>query len=541
MKRYIYILGAIAIVIALPLVFKRTNLALPTQADDTLVIITPHNESIRLEMDLGFREWYLKKTGRTVAIDWRVPGSTGDIVRYINSMFVNAFRVYWENTLQRKWSSKIQEGFTQLHPGDPEGQEARNAFLHSDIGCGIDLFFGGGVVEHKRESDMGHVVSSGVVESHPEIFCDYCIPLHLSGDILWDPKGTWIGTSLSSFGIMYNTDRISDLKFEKDPTQWVDLISHKLYRQIAMVDPMQSSVVIKCLEMILQQQMKFVRSDILSRTGRNELTEDELHEVLNKGWLNGLKIIQKIMANARYFTDNSVTTVWDVCMGNCSVGIVVDFYGRHQRELTRSRGGSDRLRFVLPKGGSCISPDPIAMFRGAPHRSVAQAFIEYVVSAEGQERIGFKTGTPHGPQYYALHRTPMRKDFYKEEKQKYMSTPDMNPFSEEDEFPYQPQWTGTAFGAIRMLSKVLFMDPFTELSKAWKAIIDAEKEGRLEQSQRAEAVLSDLDELSYDWVFKTLNPILKAKNPLLKIRLETELTQKYRDKYLAAYKIATGK
>ena len=541
MKRYIYILGAIAIVIALPLVFKRTNLALPTQADDTLVIITPHNESIRLEMDLGFREWYLKKTGRTVAIDWRVPGSTGDIVRYVNSMFVNAFRVYWENTLQRKWSSKIQESFTQLHPDDPEGQQARDAFLHSDVGCGIDLFFGGGVVEHKRESDMGHVVSSGIVETHPETFCDNCIPLHLSGDILWDPKGTWIGTSLSSFGIMYNTDRISDLKFGKDPTQWVDLTSHKLYRQIAMVDPMQSSVVIKCLEMILQQQMKFVRSDILSKTGRSELTENELHEVLNKGWINGLKIIQKIMANSRYFTDNSVTTVWDVCMGNCSVGIVVDFYGRHQRELTRSRGGSDRLRFILPKGASCVSPDPIAMFRGAPHKSVAQAFIEYVISKEGQERIGFKTGTPHGPQYYALHRTPLRKDFYRKENQKYMSTPDMNPFSEEDEFPYQPQWTAPAFVAIRTLSKVLFMDPFTELSKAWKAIIDAEKEGRLEQSKCAEAVLSDLDELSYDWVFKTLNPILKAKNPLLKIRLETELTQKFRDKYLAAYKIATGK
>ena len=541
MKRYIYILGAIAIVIALPLVFKRTNLALPTQADDTLVIITPHNESIRLEMDLGFREWYLKKTGRTVAIDWRVPGSTGDIVRYVNSMFVNAFRVYWENTLQRKWSSKIQESFTQLHPGDPEGQQARDAFLHSNVSCGIDLFFGGGVVEHKRESDMGHVVSSGVVESHPETFCDSCIPLHLSGDILWDPKGTWVGTSLSSFGIMYNTDRISDLKFDKGPTQWVDLTSHKLYRQIAMVDPMQSSVVIKCLEMILQQQMKFVRSDILSKTGRSELTEDELHEVLNKGWINGLKIIQKIMANSRYFTDNSVTTVWDVCMGNCSVGIVVDFYGRHQRELTRSRGGSDRLRFVLPKGGSCISPDPIAMFRGAPHKSVAQAFVEYVVSEEGQERIGFKTGVPHGPQYYALHRTPLRKDFYREKNLKYMSTPEMNPFSEEDEFPYQPQWTAPAFVAIRTLSKVLFMDPFTELSKAWKAIIDAENEGRLDQSKRAEAVLADLDEFSYDWVFKTLNPVLKAKNPLLKIRLETELTQKFRDKYLAAYKIATGK
>lgn len=541
MKRYIYILGAIAIVIALPLVFKRTNLALPAQADDTLVIITPHNESIRLEMDLGFGEWYLKKTGRTVAIDWRVPGSTGDIIRYINSMFVNAFRVYWENTLHKEWSGKIQEGFAQPHPSDSEAQEAHDAFIHSDVGCGIDVFFGGGVVEHKREADAGHTVSSGVVESHPEIFCDACIPLHLSGDILWDPKGTWIGTSLSSFGIMYNTDRISDLKLGKDPTQWADLTSHKLYRQIAMVDPVQSSVVIKCLQMILQQQMKFVRSDILSKTGRSELNDEELHEVLNKGWVNGLKIIQKIMANARYFTDNSVTTVWDVCMGNCSVGIVVDFYGRYQRELTRVRGGSDRLRFILPKGGSCISPDPIAMFRGAPHKSVAQAFIEYVVSKEGQERAGFKIGTPNGPKYYALHRTPLRKDFYREENLEYMSTPEMNPFLEEGEFPYQPKWLDPAFGAIRMLSKVLFMDPFTELSKAWKAIIDAEKEGRLEQSRRAEAVLSDLDEISYDWVFETLNPILKAKNPLLKIQLETELTQKFREKYITAYKIATGK
>lgn len=541
MKKYIYILGAIAIVVGLPLVFKRTNLALPTQADDTLVIITPHNESIRLEMDLGFREWYLRKTGRTVAIDWRVPGSTGDIVRYIHSMFVNAFRVHWEKVLHKKWSNKIQENFSQLHPVDAESQQARDAFMHSDVGCGIDLFFGGGVVEYKREADMGHIVSPGILESHPEIFCDDCIPQTLSGDILWDPKGTWFGTSLSSFGIMYNTDRITDLRFSKDPNQWVDLTSHKLYRQIAMVDPMQSSVVIKCLEMILQQQMKFVRSDILSKTNRQELTEDELHEVLNKGWLNGLKIIQKIMANARYFTDNSVTTVWDVCMGNCSVGIVVDFYGRHQRELTRMRGGSDRLRFVLPKGGSCISPDPIAMFRGAPHKSVAKAFIEYAISEEGQERIGFKTGTPNGPQYYALHRTPLRKDFYKQEKQPYMSTPDMNPFLEEDDFPYQPQWTAPAFGAIRMLSKVLFMDPFTELSKAWKAIIDAEQEGRCEQSRRAEAVLSDLDDLSYDWVFNTLNPLLKAKNPLLKINIETELTQKFREKYIKAYKIAVEK
>ncbi len=541
MKKYIYILGAIAIVIGLPLAFKRNNLSFSTRTDDTLVVITPHNEAIRIEMDLGFREWYFNKTGRTVSIDWRVPGSTGDIIRYINAMYVNAFRVYWTKVLKRKWTQEIQESFVNKAPQTDSDREAREIFLASNVGCGIDVFFGGGVIEHKKEAEMGQLVNSGVVQENPEIFSDACIPLHLGGDILWDPKGTWIGTSLSSFGIMYNTDRVSDLQLEHDPVQWNDLTSPKLYRQIAMVDPMQSSIVIKCLEMMLQQQMKLIRSEILSTSQENDLTQEQLHYVLNEGWMRGLKMIQKIMANSRYFTDNSVTTVWDVSMGNCAVGIVVDFYGRHQRAVNEARGGSDRLRFVLPKGGSCISPDPIGVFRGAPNPGLAKAFIEYVISEKGQDRIGFKTGVPGGPQYYALHRTPLRKDFYVESKKSYVSSPDMNPFEDVDGFPYQPQWTAPAFGAIRMLSKVLFMDPFTELSKAWKAIIDAQNAGYDARAKKALAVLESLDNITYDWVFETLTPMLKSKNPLVKINLETKLTQEFRQKYLEAYRIALGK
>mgnify|MGYP004668376907 CR=1 FL=1 len=130
---------------------------------------------------------------------------------------------------------------------------------------------------------------------------------------------------------------------------------------------------------------------------------------------------------------------------------------------------------------------------------------------------------------------------YREENKKFMSSPEMNPFLENDEFPYQTQWTTPAFAAIRMLSKVLFMDPFTELSKAWKAIIQANKEGRYAQAKNALDVLENLDTITYDWVLTTLNPILKSKNPLLKINLETELTQKIRKQYLNAYQIASKK
>jgi len=539
MKKYIYIFGAIALVIILPIAFKRTNLALPKYADDTLVIITPHPESIRTEMDLGFREWYYKKTGRTVKIDWRITGSTGEVIRYIDSIYINAFQLYWENTLHEVWDQEVQKNFINLNPKGERAKKIREAFLNSNVSCGIDLLFGGGVVEHKKEADMGQLVPSDLIQKHPEWFCDNCIPAQLSGDNLYDPNGVWYGTSLASFGIIYNTDRVADLKLPHAPSQWIDLISPKLYHQIAMVDPVQSSIVIKCLEMMIQQQMKFVRSDILTQTKQTDLTKDQLQYVLNKGWINGLKMIQKIMANSRYFTDNSVTTVWDVAMGNCSVGIVVDFYGRHQREDTRARSGSDRFHIILPKGGTTLSPDPISMFRGAKHKDVAEAFMEYVLSKEGQERIGFKTGTPNGPQYYALHRTPLRKDFYVEENKKFMSTPEMNPFLEEDEFPYQYSWTGTAFSAIRILSKVLFMDPFTELSKAWKAIIDAQAEGRMAQAESALAVMEDLNDITYDWVFSTLIP--NSKNPLQKISLETELTKKFRQKYIQAYQIATQK
>ena len=187
MKRYIYILSSIAIVVGLPLAFKRNNLTLSNKTDDTLVVITPHNESIRIEMDLGFREWYFKKTGRTVSIDWRVPGSTGDIIRYINAMYLNAFRVYWTNTLNKKWTPEVQEGFVSKHPESTIGREAREQFLKSNVGCGVDIFFGGGVIEYKKEAEMGNLVPSGVVAAHPETFSEDCIPLNLAGDILWEP------------------------------------------------------------------------------------------------------------------------------------------------------------------------------------------------------------------------------------------------------------------------------------------------------------------------------------------------------------------
>ena len=65
MKRFGIIFGLLALVVALPIVLRReTSTASPRDADDRLVIITPHNESIRNEYGEAFAQWWKLRRGR---------------------------------------------------------------------------------------------------------------------------------------------------------------------------------------------------------------------------------------------------------------------------------------------------------------------------------------------------------------------------------------------------------------------------------------------------------------------------------------------
>ena len=95
------------------------------------------------------------------------------------------------------------------------------------------------------------------------------------------------------------------------------------------------------------------------------------------------------------------------------------------------RDNSNRLGFVSPPGGTAYSVDPIALLRGAPNRELGIAFMEYVLSPEGQKLWNFKPETPGGPARFALRRLPVRRDFYAQEEWKpFRSDPDASPYTE---------------------------------------------------------------------------------------------------------------
>lgn len=537
MKRLIIILALVATV-ALPFVL-RPKRAAASAADDTLVIITPHNEAIRFEFARGFAEWYRAKTGRTVGIDWRIVGGTSDIARFLEGEYVTAFENHWTRTLGRPWSSEIQAGFQNARlPADAPAivREARETFLKSEVGCGIDVFFGGGTYDFDRQANAGRLVDSGIREMHPDWFSERVIPRHYGGEDYWHPAGLWVGTVLSAYGIIFNRDSLKRLGIEREPQQWTDLADVRLVGEVGLADPTKSGSVAKAFENIIQQQMQLRLRALQAAEpgGDGQAIEGR---AVREGWIEGLRLIQRIGANARYFTDTSQKPPIDVASGNCAAGLCIDFYGRQQQEAVRRRDHSERVAYASPPGGSVASVDPIGLLRGAPHRAVAVAFIEYALSLEGQKLWNFKPGTPGGPQRFVLRRMPVRRDFYEHaDWTQHRSDPDESPFAQREPLIYREAWTGRYFREMAFVIRVMCQDAHGELKQAWRAIIEAPEPVRASALE----ALQDMSAVSYEKIQGSIRTRLGAKDKSEEVRLAKELGEVFRENYARAEMRARG-
>src|SRR5580692_12887961 len=101
MRGLIPILVALFAVVAVPFLFRQPEID-SRAAEDDLVIILPHSEAIRFEFTRAFSDYYRQSTGRSVHLDWRLPGGTTEVVRYLNSEFEASFRNYWTR-LGKPW------------------------------------------------------------------------------------------------------------------------------------------------------------------------------------------------------------------------------------------------------------------------------------------------------------------------------------------------------------------------------------------------------------------------------------------------------
>ena len=526
----ISILSLLVLVVGLPFLFRSEEEVVGPGAK-SVVVVSPHNESIRNEFGRGFREWYKTKTGEDVFVDWRVLGGTSEISRYLQGEYTAAFRNHWVNDLGNDWNSEVLLNFgnRRLVPDDSSGDDsekerARRAYLNSEVSCGIDVFFGGGAYDHNRQAQLGNTVANRLFENHPDWFDAGGIPEMLSGERFWDAEGRWIGAVLSAYGMIFNRDSLQRLGIKELPEHWWDLSNPRLFGEVAVCDPTKSGSITQAFEMIIQQQIQMQLSRLQAE--RLDYTDLEARAV-RAGWESGLRLIRKIGGNAQYFTDSSMKPSIDVSLGQAAVGMTIDFYGRFQVESTSNRTGSQRMGFVSPKGGTTISADPISMLRGAPNREQAEAFIEFVLSMHGQKLWSFKadSGAEGAPQRFSLRRTAIRPEIYSTENEEFMSDPDYRPYDLASDFSYHADWTSPLFSEIRFLIRVMCLDLHPELKAAWKALIENDF------PDEALALFEDVSILNYDTVVEKYAPIIGSGDPEAEVALARELGELFRQHY----------
>ncbi|MFD2258061.1 ABC transporter substrate-binding protein [Luteolibacter algae] len=478
--RLIIIIALLGAIIGLPLLLKReSETASPATADDRLVIISPHNESIRREFGEAFAAYWKREKDRSIYVDWRTPGGTSEIRMVLDAGFKAA---------------------------EETGRQ----------GIGVDLFFGGGEPDFSGQAKLGRFVPLDIFGRKPELFGDgKPVPEVFSGERFYAEDKVWVGTCISQFGICYNPDFIKRLGISA-PGRWQDLGDKGYAGTLALADPSKSGSVARTFELIVQGEMQAARSR---------------GDSLEKGWDEGLQLIQRMAANARYFTDSASKIPQDVGQGNAAAGMSIDFYGRSYASELSTREGRPRVVWIAPKGGTTMSADPIAVLKGAPHPIIAQEFVGFCMSEEAQKLWFLLPGSDGGPVRRALHRSPIRRDVYDDQTMPLTTMPDVRPYEGDANFIYEKELTGKVFNTLRQLVKVMCIDSHEEMKSAWQAMIAAG------MPDEAMAVFQDVSNVSYR-IAGQGDPGLDSRDPMIQAARMHELGEMFRANYQQAEKIA---
>lgn len=573
--RPFFILCAAVLIVALPLLLRRTpEPGEWRKGDPELVIVTPHNEAFRQEFAEGFSRWHRAKYGKPAQIDWRVIGGTTEIMRYLASEYGASAKAY-VLAQDRPWPPNGAELIlARKRPDtarDAGGGALWDLFRAVDapgkITCRMDLFFGGGVYDHEKAEKQGLTVPAwGAAGPPPGLFEDaegrVLIPREWNGEV-WRGQAFY-GSVLSAFGLCYNADRLADLGIGHPPAAWEDLADPRYFGQLGLADPTKSGSVAKAFEMIIQAQSAkivaqagFTREQLrryeaaiaAAKQGVGERPPDvpqAYQEAVERGWQDGIRLVRRIGANARYFTDASGKVPVDVAMGAAAAGIAIDFFGRLQSELSALPGGRPVMAYVTPVGGSSVTADPVSLLRGAPHRELAVRFIEFLLGSEGQQLWNYRVGTPGGPRRFALRRLPIRRDFYPSDEpalqrafeahRPYLADPlwqpDTDAYRLGSAFHYESRWTAAHFGIQRDLIRAMCMDSGDELKRAWRAIM---AHGGPSQNPEAMRLLEALPDRPYPL---TWSSAIGAYASVPRMEILREWTAFFREQYRRAEKAA---
>lgn len=184
--------------------------------------------------------------------------------------------------------------------------------------------------ESLKEQDMLMTYKSKETEQIPEAFVD--------------EDGAYTGTKIMSTALVVNTEKVKEL-----PKSWKVLTSPEASDQAVMPSPLYSGAAAYNL-------------GVLTR---------------NDGFT--WEFYQSLKQNNIMVTQGNGAVLKAVAAGEKSYGMVVDFI------VARAEAKGSPVKLVYPEEGVPVITEPIGIMNGTDNKEAAKAFVDFVLSEEGQK------------------------------------------------------------------------------------------------------------------------------------------------------------
>jgi len=308
----------------------------------------------------------------------------------------------------------------------------KNEFARSPDGINIDLFFGGGIDPYLQLAEAGLLLPCHVPE---EVLSR--IPSTIAGIPVYDPQRRWFGAAHAGFGIIYNKPVLRYVGLPQ-PRTWEDLASPAFLSWVGSGDPRSSGSMHMLYEIILQAY----------------------------GWQKGWGIVVRMGANVRGFSRSASQVPQDTAAGEVACGLAIDAYaGRVVAAV-----GDELMGFELPQGLTVVNPDAIGVLKGAPHKELAELFVQFVLSEEGQRLWVLKPGVEGGPKKFALGRSsviPGLPALYGDR-----AAVHFEPYSYKGGFSFDSDKSNRRWVILNDLLGAVIIDAHDDLAAAWRVVKD---------------------------------------------------------------------
>jgi ABC-type Fe3+ transport system substrate-binding protein len=270
------------------------------------------------------------------------------------------------------------------------------------------------------------------------------LPGRLGAQQLSDPAGFYEAYDVAGYGIVASPGALASAGLSA-PRRWRDLASPEYARRMAM--------------------------PVASKVGFSPALYDIFLQ--SEGWAEGWRLLSE-MAGEATLLDSGFAPTASVREGKAALALTIDFIA----EIARANGAL--VEMIYPEGAAFL-PAHVAMTAGSKHVAGAQAFIDFLLSKDGQQLMMERDSRRH----------PARPDAYQDAPEGFA-----NPFTLPAPTTLDYDWEigRRRPPLITVLFDLAIVEGHAESAELWRKIHDAEK--KFAANAKAMALIGEAKKLA---------------------------------------------